>query len=448
MALRYDIAYGLAAAAASPVLGYRLLRTGKWRTDWRGRLGHGGAVGNGSFDDRPRVLIHAVSVGEVNAVRQLVHQLAVLDAPPHLVIAVTTDTGYARARELFADRFPVVRYPLDLSGAVKRFLDRVRPDLVALTELEVWPNFLDHCTQRGVDVCVINGRLSERSYNRYRRFAPLLRSTFGRLSAAAVQAPMYASRFEALGTPIDRIRVLDTMKWDTATLRDDVPGSDELARAMGIDRTKPVIVAGSTGEGEEKLLLDQLAHWPADAQLVLVPRKPERFASVAEVAAGYGTVVRRSEHGDGVAGEEAGIVPGAADGGTPLASGVEGREQIFLVDTMGELGQAYALADVAVVGRSFNGWGGSDPIEPVALGKATVIGPDHGNFVDVVAALQSGGGIRITRDPGAEVAELLANPSAAGKLAEAGRSVIRQRQGSTARHVALIQELLAARRKK
>ncbi len=429
MALRYDIAYGLAAVAASPILAARLLRTGKWRTDWASRFGRGPALHNGEVrrPDRPTLLIHAVSVGEVSAIRLLVERLATQPHPPRLVISTTTDTGFARASELFAAHHHVVRFPFDFTAAVRRFLDRIKPDAVALVELEVWPNFVAECAQRDIPVCVVNGRLSEHSYNRYRRIVPIVRPTFSRLAAAAVQSPTYASRFEALGMPIDRIRVLDTMKWDTAKMVDHVPGSTALAQAMGINRSRPIVVAGSTGDGEEKQLIETLAMWPPGAQLVLVPRKPERFEAVAQLDRG---MVRRSAH---------------PDDGRPPALASPHERRVFLVDTMGELGKAYALADVAVVGRSFNGWGGSDPIEPIALGKPTLIGPDHANFQDTVAALRGSGGIRVTETPGQTVLELLKNPAEARKLADAGRAVIRQHQGATDRHVELLMELLGTR---
>ncbi|MFW6060451.1 MAG: 3-deoxy-D-manno-octulosonic acid transferase [Phycisphaeraceae bacterium] len=428
MPLRYDIAYSIAGLAAAPVLGYRMLRTGKWRTDWSGRLGRGPALHNGEAERAPTILLHAVSVGEVNAIRLLVQHLAGRDDAPRLVISTTTDTGHARATELYANHHTVVRYPLDFTPCVRRFLDRVQPDVVALTELELWPNFVAQCAKRDIPVCVINGRLSDRSFRNYRRFTPLVRPTFAGVTVAAVQSPTYASRFEALGTPIERIRVLDTMKWDTAELADDVPGSDALARAMGIDPSRPVVVAGSTGDGEEQMLIDLLPTWPEGTQLLLVPRKPERFDEVAQLAP---HAVRRSEH---------------PDDGTPSHPGSPYERRVLLLDTMGELRKAYALANVAIVGRSFNGWGGSDPIDPIALGCPTIIGPDHANFHDVVAAMRGAGGIRVTDTPGPVVAELLDDAETAYALAEAGRAVIRRRQGATDRHAELLMELLAEKK--
>jgi 3-deoxy-D-manno-octulosonic-acid transferase len=193
MRLLVDAAYVLAAAVTAPVWLWPRSRAGKLRTDWQARLGRIAAVPG--REGRPRVLIHAVSVGEVNALRHLVDRLERAPLKPEIVISVTTDTGIARARSLFGGRHDVVRYPFDLSWAVDSFLEATLPDVVALVELEVWPNFVRACGSRHIPVCVINGRLSERSFRRYRHVRPLLRPTFARLAAVAAQSDPYAERF-------------------------------------------------------------------------------------------------------------------------------------------------------------------------------------------------------------------------------------------------------------
>ncbi|MEX0774275.1 MAG: glycosyltransferase N-terminal domain-containing protein [Phycisphaeraceae bacterium] len=422
MGLGLDLLYGAGGAISSPLWGYRLLRTGKWRTDWQARLGKCAPISH----DRPTLLIHAVSVGEVNLIRLLVDELhRRTHGAWRIVIATTTDTGQARAQQLFEPVHTVVRYPLDFTRSVRRFLDAVRPDVVALVELEVWPNFVGECARRGVPVGVINGRLSARSFRGYRKIAALLRPTFARLAAAAVQTDDYAQRFIHLGVPANAVMVLDTMKWDTAQLAEPqaVPGREELAAAMGIDRARPLIVAGSTAPGEERLLIDTS---PKDAQLMLVPRKPERFD---EVAALDRDMIRRTCHPDGAA--------------WPVAPRSQDR-RLFLLDTMGELRKAYSLADVCLVGRSFLGLYGSDPIESIALGKPTIIGTHHSDFQDTVDALRQGGGIEVSDEPGAAAAALLADTPRAQRLAEGGRRVIAARQGATRRHADLLEQLMAA----
>ncbi len=422
MAFVRDVLYVLFALLTAPVWGWRLVTTGKWRTDWAGRFGRCAAL---SADGRPTLLIHAVSVGEVKAVKGLIERLAAADAGLRIVVSVTTDTGFAQAKALYGERHAVVRYPLDFSWSVRRFLGAVRPAAVALTELEVWPNFVAACHRRGVPVAIVNGRLSERGFKRYKIVKPLLRSTFDKLAAACVQTPAYAERFIAMGVDARRVHVCDTMKWDNARVLSadavrEFPGAAALATAMGIDRGRPLIVAGSTAPGEDELLIRTC---PPEAQLMIVPRKPEWFDGTAKVAEAHGGVVRRSEY---------------PDGATRRVDG----QRLFLLDTMGELAKAYALADVVVVGRSFLGLYGSDVMEPIALGKPTIIGPHHSDFADTVAAMQAAGGIVVTDQPGQVVAELLADRDRAARLAEAGQHVILSRQGATERHAVLLMDLL------
>lgn len=377
----------------------------KQRGGWSERFGRTPAL---PAPGRPRVLIHAVSVGEVNALRQLVPRLA---ESCDVVVCATTDTGLKRATDLYGAGHTVVRYPLDFSRSVARFLDAVRPDAVGLVELEVWPNFVAACVARGVPVGVINGRLSERSFKGYRRIRGVIGRTFRALSFAAVQDRDYADRFLAMGVPEDRLSITGSMKWDAAKVEDHVAGADELAVSMGIDRTRPLIVAGSTGPGEEALLHSAC---PGGVQLLCAPRKPERFE---EAAAAMPGCVRRSKPGAG--------------------SAASGR---FLLDSIGELRQAYSLATLVVVGRSFGDQYGSDPIEPIALGKPTLIGPSVSDFSSIVREFEAGGGIaRTTRAGlGADLGRWIADEAGRARLAECGRACIVEHQGASARHAALL----------
>ncbi len=405
-----DLVYLIAALVGSPVWLPRMIKTGKIRTDWRGRFGLAVPIPAGRGK---RILFHAVSVGEVNAIRKLVARLDERTAT-EIVVAATTDTGWARALSLFANRHHVVRYPFDFSFAVARFLETVRPDLVVLVELEVWPNFTAAAARRGIDLCVVNGRLTERSAKGYRLVKPLMRLSFRRLAFAAVQNSRYGERFGRLGVPEKDVFVTGTMKWDTAEIADHVEGADELAAALGIDRTRPLVVAGSTARREHELLVEAVGE---GVQLLCAPRKPERFDEAAVAMSGC---ARRSRGG----------------GGSPT-----GR---FLLDTIGELRAAYALADVVVVGRSFVDLHGSDMMEPVALGKATVAGPAVSDFQDTVDALLAGGGLVQTNAAGLPgvLRELLESPPRRRQLAADGRAVIRAHQGATERNAELIEKLL------
>jgi 3-deoxy-D-manno-octulosonic-acid transferase len=337
---------------------------------------------------------------------------------PEVVIAATTDTGYARARTLFASDHVVVRYPLDFSASVSRFLDRIDTDVVVLTELEVWPNLVAACARRGIPVGVINGRLSERSFRWYRLVRPLLRPTFARLAFAAVQTDDYADRFRVMGVAPDRIEVTGTMKWDTAHITDTLEGAEELAAALGIDRARPLVVAGSTAPEEHALLHRAV---PRGVQLLCAPRRPEWFDQAERDLPGS---ARRS-HGNG--------------------GSVTDR---YLLDTIGELRAAYALADLVVVGRSFGRLHGSDMIEPIALGKPTIIGPATDDFQATVEALLAGDGL-VQTDRATlprTISSLLADPARRAELAVNGRAVIRGHQGATARTGDVLRRFLVERR--
>ncbi len=410
-----DVVYFIVLLLLLPVLLPRMAMRGKLRTDWRGRLG----CLTVAPKSKPRVLLHAVSVGEVNALRGLVSSLA--NEELEVVVSVTTDTGMARAQSLFGDQHLVVRYPYDFSWAVGRFLRRVQPDVIALIELEVWPNMVAACSRKNIPVCVINGRLSDRSFKRYKFIRWLVSPSFRRLSISCVQSETYAERFRRLGaTPV---LVTDSMKWDNAILQNEVPGSQDLAESLGIDQERPLVVAGSTAPGEPELL--EAAVEP-EVQLLCAPRRPEWFDAAARAMPGC---VRRS----------------AGNSETPSVEQKTPRR--FLLDTIGELRQAYALADIVVVGRSFGELFGSDVTEPVGLGKATIIGPACSDFAEMVAALVDGGGlIQIpASDLAAKIRALLASPDEAAAIANRGRSVIKSRQGATRRHARLLKEIIRGR---
>ncbi len=417
-----DVAYTIAAGLAAPWWAR------KTRGGWDERLGNVGRELGTSAPGRPRVMLHSVSVGETSALRRLVPLLA---ERAEVVVTATTDTGIARARELYeggdtggtpVPQATVLRYPLDFSWSVERFLDSVRPDVVGLVELEAWPNFIKACGRRGIPVAVINGRLSARSFKGYRRFRWALKGMFASLAAAAVQDETYAARFEAMGTPRERIRVTGSMKWDSASFGVDGAKSDELGRALRIDRTRPLVVAGSTAEAtppgsSEEALLD--AAVPGDVQLLCAPRRPERFDEAYAALGGSARCVRRSK-------------PGAYTGSGPPMR--------FLLDSIGELRSAYALADVAVVGRSFGALFGSDPVESIALGKATAIGPAFGDFEAAVGAFERAGAIVRTDAGGlsAVIADLLRDPARREELGRRGVACVREHQGASARHAELL----------
>lgn len=408
MSLLTDVLYLIFAALSAPWWA-RTMRRG-----WRERLGRTKPL---PAKQKPRLLIHAVSVGEVNLIRQLVDRLA---SQVEIVVSVTTDTGTARAKAIFADKpgVDVVRYPLDFSWSVRRFLNAVEPDAIALVELELWPTFARACLKRRLPLAIINGRLSARSVGRYRRAKPVLGRWFGSLAFCAVQDEAYRDRFISIGVPADRCHVVGTMKWDSAPTSDLTKDADQLAREMGIDRTKKLIVAGSTEPCEHTLLHNAT---PQGVQLLCAPRRPEwRDAAAIDLPG----CVRRS-------------------------AGVEGHKtntDRFLLDTIGELRAAYALADIVVVGRSFGELYGSDPMEPAALGKPVVIGPQVTDFQSMVQTLKNAGAL--TQTTSGELPnvlrELIANDSQRAAMGAAARRCVLHNQGATKRHAALLLDQLAS----
>jgi len=420
-----DTVYACGLLLTCPVWVYRMVRHGRYRSGWGERLG-GAPIRYGL---QPILWIHGVSLGEVNAARTLVAELHGQLPDYRVVVSCSTDTGFAAAERLFAQDHTVFRWPLDFTFAVRRALNRVRPDMVILMEGEVWPNFLAACNDRDIPVVIVNGRLSEdKGYPRYRRLGPLAGRLFNRLAAIGAQDELYDERFRSLGVAAGKVRVTGMMKFDTAEVTDHVQGQAELAAAMGIAPDQQLIVAGGTGDGEEKMILDE---WPGlkalhpGARLAVVPRKPERFEEVAQVIrqAAF-ALVRRSDRPDGTTADAP-------------------ADSVILGDTMGELRKFYGLAACVFVGRSLVPMGGSDMIEAAALGKPTAFGPHTFNFPQA-DALAAHGCARV-----GDVQELfhqldrwMSDPSAAGKAGRAAQQYVREQKGATKRNVEMICEIL------
>lgn len=423
----YDIAYAVGIVSASPywLLAPKVRR--KVLSALRLRMGQVEArPGNA-----PAVMIHAVSLGEINATRSLVKGLAQARPDLRFIVSAGTETGYARGEQLYGDdpKVTLIRYPLDFSKAVGRVLDRLRPAAVVLMELEVWPNWMVQCRRRNIPVILVNGRLTPGSYRGYRWLGPVSWKMFGRLAGACAQEQVYAERFVGLGVRPDRVSVTGTMKFDTAEVGDSVAGDRELASAVGLRPDEERIwVCGSTGEGEEAIVLERyrklLEKFP-DLRLVIVPRKPERFDAVAKIISEAGfRVVRRSR-------------PAGLEAGDRLA--------VILGDTMGELRKFYSLADVVFVGRTLVDQGerqhGSDMIEPAALGKPVIVGKWTGNFTEVMNALRRGEGIQEVgngEELGRALEGFIIAPESGRAMGRRAREVVASQKGATGRHVGVI----------
>lgn len=431
----YDILYGAGLLVSAPFWLAKPSARRKVLTALTNRLGHVDVRAS----EGPTVFIHAVSLGEINATRAMLQTLGNARPDLRFVISTTTDTGYARGRELYGQdpRVVVIRFPLDFSAAINRVLDRFAPQLVVLMELELWPNFMLQCARRGIAVLLVNGRLTAGSYRNYRLGGLLVRRMFGRLTAICAQEKAYADRFITLGAAPNKVSVTGTMKFDTAQIAQSISGDEELATAMGICRVQDrVWVCGSTGPGEEEILLgiyrDLLKSHPG-LRLVLVPRKPERFEEVARTIASAGfELIRRSRCG-------------IANCKLQIANCKSDPPPVILGDTMGELRKFYSLADVVFVGRTLIDLGsrqhGSDMIEPAALAKPTIVGPFTGNFAEVMNQFRAANAMReaLNSDELARcVGDLLSDLIVGKEIGRRAQEVVRQAQGATAKHVELI----------
>lgn len=426
-----DAVYLVIGLLYLPIAIYNAIFLGKNRRGWAQRFG---AIPN--LPAHPnRIWIHAVSLGEINATPKFVEELKQSQPDVDIVFSTTTDTGFARAFQLYGN-YHVFRYPLDFSAVIARALTRIKPSLIVLMELEVWFNLIHFAERRGIPVAVVNGRITERSARRLAYLGALARAMFKKLAWVGAQDEVIANRFKSLGVPSERVEVTSSMKWDTAQVLLKVDGADALPGALGLDGDQPVWVCGSTGDGEEELILlaykevcDNRDHQPRAAPtLVLVPRKPERFDEVARTIRSHGfRCVRRSQHPDG-----------------STATAETGRP-VILGDTMGELRKFYSLADVVFVGRSLVPMGGSDPMEVAGLGKPMIAGQHMENFESPVREFEKHNAIRIVQSSdqlAAAVQQILQDKVAAQALGARAREVVLANQGTTARTVKRVLQLL------
>ena len=420
-----DIAYASALTAASPVWLYRMAAHGRYRTDWNARFG-GVPVRYGL---QPMIWVHGVSLGEINASATLVDELHAQLPDYQVVVSTTTATGMAAAKKRYAPDHKVFRWPMDFTLAVRRAFRRMRPALVVLMEGEVWPNFLGECNRMGTPAVVVNGRLGgSKGYPGYRKLGTLAGKLFNRLAAVGCQNETYAERYRRLGVDAEKLHVTGMLKYDTSQVADALPGQDALATEVGLAEDDRLWVAGGTGGGEEKLLLEtyaRLAGRYPHLRLAVVPRKPERFDEVARLIHAQGhTLIRRSKHG-------------------PQNPAPRGGEAVILGDTMGELRKFYALAEWCFVGRSLVPMGGSDMIEAAALGKPVAYGPHTFNFPQAEELAEHGAARVADADALAgQMESWLAEPASAAEAGRRAQQFVRNQQGATRRNVEMICRLL------
>jgi 3-deoxy-D-manno-octulosonic-acid transferase len=415
----YGLGLGAFFLAALPAFLFQAILRGKYRRSLRERLG-AVPVWTGPT---PPLWVHAVSVGEVLAAVPLVRQIEARWPELPILMSTVTDTGRGVGLQRLPGK-PFVFFPLDFGWVVNRALDRIRPRAVLLTETELWPAFIRACTRRGIPVVAVNGRISPRSYPRYRR----VRFWFGRVLREVrlfcMQSPEDAARIRDLGAPADRVHVVGNLKFDLAG--DEDPGEGARVRGMlGLAPDRPVLVAGSTHKGEEPVVLEAFARARdavPDLALVLAPRHPERLDEVAgllrEARLRW---ARRSQ------------------------APVPGETAAILVDTMGELARLYAAGTVVYIGGSLVPVGGHNVLEPAAHGRPVLFGPHMGNFAEMARLfLEQGAGLQVQDAAGlaAGAVRLLADPAEAARMGSAGRRIVATHRGAAQRTLALLEQVL------
>jgi 3-deoxy-D-manno-octulosonic-acid transferase len=418
-----NVVYLLTLLALFPWLLYKSLTTGKYRRGlWR-KLAGSAFRREG---DAPCAWFHGVSVGEIHLLRQVVTAFRRRHPDWQCVLSTTTDTGFDEAQKRFPD-LPVFLWPFDFSWAVRRALRRVRPALVVLAEGEIWPNFLTAANRQGVKVAIINGRMSPRSFRRHRRLRWLTRHLFARLDLCAVQTEEYAEHFRLLGANPQAVHVTGSVKYDGVNLDRNNPSTCELGRLLCVEAGDVVWIAGSTQAPEEQIVLDIFSCARADhanLRLFLVPRQKDRFDEVASLLSRSGLpFVRRST----------------------LTGPLQDRAVVVLVDTIGELGALWGLADVAFVGGSLDGRrGGQNMIEPAAYGAAVLFGPHVWNFKDTATRLlDAEAAVQVADAAELEMAvrRLLADADERQRRGEAARRLVLAQQGATERTVRCLESI-------
>ena len=420
----YSVTLALGMLVSLPYWLFQMARHGKYRQGLAERLGRVPARLQLPREGEPAIWVHAVSVGEVLAVAGLVEELRRRFPAHRIFISTTTDTGQELARKRFGEA-NVFYFPMDFAFAIRPYLEALRPGMVVIAETEFWPNFMRLTHSAGARIAVVNARISDRSWPRYRRFRGLLRKVLINVDLFLAQTAEDAARLKDIGASAERVRVTGNLKFDIPA--PVAPAIVESVRES-ITRTGagPVLVCGSTVEGEEPLLLkafeNLLVRHPR-AVMTLAPRHPERFAAVAALLEKMSIRFWRRS----------------------LWSGEELTGGVLLLDTIGELAALYALADVAFVGGSLVPRGGHNIIEPAQYGAAIVVGNHTENFRDIVSLFQERDAVKVVgpAELPLMLMELLADDKERRALGQRAAETMRSQVGATERTANELQELLA-----
>lgn len=417
-----NLLYLALLVVASPLVVWNAIRHGKHREGFAAKL-----LGRVPRRERagPCVWLHAVSVGEVNLLETMISALGRERPGWEIVVSTSTKTGYDLARKKYADR-AVFYCPLDFTWAVAEAMRRVRPTLLVLAELELWPNLIAAAKRSGARVAIINGRLSDKSFRGYRRLHPLVGQVLRKIDLIAAQSEETAERFRQLGAHAETVHATGSLKFDGAPTSRDNPRTHELREVAQLDDEAVVFLAGSTQEPEEEYALaifERLQATRPNLRLIIVPRHKERFEDVAGLIERSGMPwTRRSRLPHG----------GAA-------------WSVLLVDTIGELGAWWGTAHIGFVGGSFGSRGGQNMLEPAAYGVATCFGPNTWNFRDIVSQLLAADGAVVVRDAAefeAFVRRALDDVAWAAGLGGRAQGLVLTQQGATRRTIELLASLV------
>ena len=424
----YSVLVLAVAVLASPWFVYQALRYKKYVGSLRQRMGYLPVSFN--MDADRSIWIHAVSVGEVLTARPLISDLKRRYPELRMFLSTTTLAGQQLARRNVQDVDAVFYFPFDLGIFVRRTMDLVRPRLFVMMETEIWPNLLRECRARGVKTAIVNGRLSPKSFPRYRMVRPMMRRVLDDIDKFCVQSEESARRFIELGADPGRVAVTGSLKFDSLDLPSTAPQArarDRVLRYFRVPPSRPVIMAGSTMKGEEAAVLRafrRVRSTAPNALLILAPRNPERFGEAEQLARAEGwKVSRRSD----------------------LAIDAEPRVDIVVLDTIGELATLYQVATVVFVGGSLVATGGHNVLEPAVFGKPIIFGPHMENFFEIADAfVTNGGGVQITGEHELEEAfiSLMGDPVRRARLGAAARALVEANRGAKDKSVTVLAGLL------
>lgn len=417
----YSLLLACAALLSLPWWTVQMLRLGKYRSGLAERLGFVPARLN---DAKPgSIWVHAVSVGEVLAVSHLINELQRQHPERQIFISTTTATGQKLARQRFGDN-RVFFMPLDFGFAVRRYLNALKPQLIVIAETEFWPNLLHLAGKRQTSLAIVNARISDRSFPRYKRFKWFFGRVLSEVDLFLAQTAEDAERLRAIGAPTGRVRVSGNLKFD---IRLNAQPSLVNGLHAAIGKDSPVIVCGSTAEGEEEPLLaafKEVRQQFPSAIMILAPRHPERFEKVAALISPEGLALQRRSLWS---------PPQPIEGGS-----------IFLLDTVGELAAVYELADIAFVGGSLVPTGGHNILEPAQYGAAILVGPHTFNFREIVSIFEQGGATKtVTAETlGQQFLSLLSHAEERQQMGSRAKDLFAKHAGATSRTLDALAPLL------